>query len=219
MKPKAIVFDMDGILIDSEPVYMERERLFMESIGVDVTQEQLSQMVGTSSKKSWELLYSWSRQSVGINAFIENYRKFTHALAPVHYPELMFSSVPRVLSELYDEYPLAVASSSPQDNIQTVLKTCGIAHFFQCTVSGDQFSESKPNPEIYLHTAKQLGVPPDRCLAVEDSPLGIAAARGAGYYVVARREERFYFDQSGAHAMIDDLSELIPLVRKQQFPS
>lgn len=216
MELKAVVFDMDGILIDSEPVYMERERLFMKHIGVDVTQKQLSQLVGSTSAKCREMLYDWSGQSCGMDAFMVDYRQFAQTLGPVNYPDIMFPDVPSVLSELSAYVPLAVASSSPMDNIRTVLDVCGIAHVFQCTVSGEQFSESKPNPEIYLHTAKKLGLQPGQCLAVEDSSLGIAAARAAGYYVVARREERFSFDQSEAHIIIDSLTELSPIVRKMQ---
>lgn len=95
------------------------------------------------------------------------------------------------------------------DNIVDVLGQCGIADAFEAIVSGEQFHESKPNPEIYLHTLDVLGLPASACCCVEDSVYGIEAGKRAGLTVVAKREERFGFSQDEADVIIDAIPDLL----------
>ena len=109
-------------------------------------------------------------------------------------------------------YRLAVASSSPLEHIEKVLEECGIAGFFEAVESGDELTQSKPNPEIYLLTLGKLGLPAEACCAVEDSDPGIEAARRAGLYTIAKREERFGFTQRGADIMVNEIPGVIGAV-------
>ena len=95
-----------------------------------------------------------------------------------------------------------------------MLGECGLTGRFELIVSGEDFHESKPNPEIYLHTVASLGLPAASCVAVEDSDVGITAACRAGLTVVAKREERFALTQEGANYKIDALPDLLPLLDK-----
>ena len=106
---------------------------------------------------------------------------------------------------------VALASSSPLNNIEEVLGTCGIREYFEFLVSGEQFKRSKPDPDIYLHAIDRLGLPADRCCCVEDSLYGITAGKRAGLTVIAKREERFGFSQDAADKIIDQLPELLTL--------
>ena len=106
---------------------------------------------------------------------------------------------------------VALASSSPMDSIEEVLDACGLSDAFEYVVSGEQFKESKPEPDIYLHALDLLGLPADRCCCVEDSVPGITAGKRAGLTVIAKREERFGFSQDAADKIIDQLPELLEL--------
>lgn len=106
---------------------------------------------------------------------------------------------------------LALASSSSHRNIARVLADCGLGGFFEVVTSGEQFHESKPNPEIYLHTLESLGLSAIDCCCVEDSLPGIAAGRVAGLTVIAKREERFGFTQDAADAIIDSIPDVLDL--------
>ena len=98
------------------------------------------------------------------------------------------------------------------DNIREVLQACGIEDSFEVIVSGEQFHESKPNPEIYLHTCEVLGLDPRVCCCVEDSPYGIEAGKRAGLTVFAKRESRFPFSQDKADAIIDTVPEILEVI-------
>ena len=106
---------------------------------------------------------------------------------------------------------VALASSSPMDSIEEVLNACGLSDAFEYVVSGEQFKESKPEPDIYLHALDLLGLPANRCCCVEDSVPGITAGKRAGLTVIAKREERFGFSQDAADKIIDQLPDLLEL--------
>ena len=93
-----------------------------------------------------------------------------------------------------------------------MLEVCGLAEFFEVVESGDELKQSKPHPEIYLLTLEKLGLPASSCCAVEDSDYGIEAARGAGIYTIAKREERFNFTQAEANAIVDGIPDVIGAV-------
>ena len=96
-------------------------------------------------------------------------------------------------------------------SIEEGLNACGLSDAFEYVVSGEQFKESKPEPDIYLHALDLLGLPANRCCCVEDSVPGITAGKRAGLTVIAKREERFGFSQDAADKIIDQLPELLTL--------
>ena len=108
---------------------------------------------------------------------------------------------------------IAVASSSSIDYVRRMLVGNKIDMYFDVTTTCDDFERPKPEPDIYLYCQKTLHVDPDECLIIEDSPLGIEAAKRAKIKVVAKRDHTFGFDQSRADFFIDDLSELLEHLR------
>ena len=122
--------------------------------------------------------------------------------ASVHFDNIKFKPTRKFRKEV---------SSSPMDSIEEVLNACGLSDAFEYVVSGEQFKESKPEPDIYLHALDLLGLPANRCCCVEDSVPGITAGKRAGLTVIAKREERFGFSQDAADKIIDQLPELLEL--------
>ena len=110
----------------------------------------------------------------------------------------------------------AVASSTAYEKVKTILTQVGVAPYLDVIVSGEQFKESKPNPEIYLKTAQLLGALPKECIAIEDSTVGITAAHRAGVKVIALRDDRFDFDRSLADGEIGALEEFIGLYEREE---
>ena len=94
-------------------------------------------------------------------------------------------------------------------NITHVLDVCGLTGAFEYVTSGEQFHESKPNPEIYLHTLDLLGLPASVCCCVEDSVPGITAGKAAGLTVIAKREDRFGFSQDAADFIVDSIPDVL----------
>lgn len=205
---KAVIFDMDGVLIDSEPVYLAHLRHFLEENHGKIDEELLYAMAGASSKKTWGLMAQMWREEIAPEAVQALYRAaYPDFQAP--YREVLFPGVRELLAWLKEEQiRLAIASSSSERSIRRMLKETGLETYFSCLVSGEMFKESKPDPEIYLYTLSKLGLKAEDCIVVEDSTYGICAAKAAGLKVVARKDRRFPFDQSGADYLVEQTSQL-----------
>jgi HAD superfamily hydrolase (TIGR01509 family) len=179
----AVVFDLDGVLVDSERVWDEVRRQVVADLGGRWTAEATGAMQGMSTAE-------WARYLVGelgaagapdavagqvVERMVDWYRR-----------ELpLLPGAVEAVRAVSERWPIGVASSSPPDLIRTVLDTAGIAGRFSAVVSSEQVGRGKPAPDVYLAAAAELGVPPGRCVAVEDSANGLRAASAAGMTVVA----------------------------------
>ncbi len=218
MPIQAVVFDMDGVLVDTEFFYREQLQRFFSKNGIEVPLEALNAQVGQSHPYYLAFLQKWWEHGTGerlAGPVLERMVAEQTADVPVDYAALLNPGVPETLDALRARgYRVALASSSKHDNIAQVLGACGLTGRFELIVSGEDFTESKPNPEIYLHTVAALGLPAEACAAVEDSDVGITAARRAGLTVIAKREERFALTQEGADCKIDAIPDLLPLLER-----
>ena len=206
---QGIIFDMDGVLIDSEPVYMERTQNFLKEMGYGViSTEELSKLVGCDSVYFADKINQWTDGELTLREFNDGCYEF-YLNKPIDFPKILDPNVPVIMSWLRErDIPIVVASSSSPDTIKTVLENCDLDKYVYHTVSGYDFPRSKPDPAIYLHSLEKIGLPSDQCIAVEDSAYGIEAARRAGIKVLAKHEPRFGVDQSAADGIINSLVEL-----------
>ena len=208
----AVIFDMDGVIVDSEAAYKEELRAFAKHLGILVTEQVLNSRVGASHQDFLRLLVDWyarAGHAFTADEAMNAYRTWADQ-RPIDFAALLMPGVPETLASLRERgVHTALASSSPMSDIRTVLEACRLEDAFEVLVSGEQFRESKPNPEIYLHTLDLLKLPADACCCVEDSVPGIAAGKAAGLTVFARREERFGFSQAAADVIIDQVPDLL----------
>lgn len=203
---KAVIFDMDGVLIDSEPYYFERRMDFFKAKGIQPGSDKFEDYVGNSEKQTWKLLVSENEtKREKLHQEYLEYKKH-HG---IDFKNALRSSVPQVLTKLSEKgLSIGLASSSPRKEINQMLSDCQLEKYFSFTISGEEVKESKPNPEIYTISRKMLNCPD--CLAVEDSTLGIASAKAAGIYTVALKQA-FLMDQREADVVINELEELLSL--------
>lgn len=205
---KAVIFDMDGVLVDSEPVYQEATINVLDSLNIKATKEDLLKLAGGSSLHFNKFIQDVSKGSISCEDFNKICDQY-YLDNPVKYEEIMFPHVRETLDYLkYKGYILALASSSKEYEIENVLKRCDLKDYFKLIISGEVFKKSKPNPEIYLTSIKRLNIEADECVAVEDSEYGIEAAKKAGLICIAKRDDRFNYDQSKADYFIDDHDEI-----------
>ena len=209
---KAVIFDMDGVLVDSEPVYQEATVNVLESLNIKATKEDLLKLAGGSSLHFNKFIQDVSDGSISCEDF-NKICDYYYLDNPVKYEEIMFPHVRETLDYLKDDgYILALASSSKEYEIENVLKRCDLKDYFKLIISGEVFKESKPNPEIYLTCIKKLNLEANECVAIEDSEYGIKAAKGAGSICIAKKDNRFNYDQSMADYFIDDHREIIDIL-------
>lgn len=209
----AVIFDMDGVIVDTELFYVHEFEALSAELGMGLTERELFDQVGCSHQDFRRNIRRWYAR-VGRDytedEAVAAYEAWTEARRPYDYRSMMNPGIPETLAALKDRgVRLALASSSQLENIKEVLTACGLIEFFEVIVSGEQFTESKPDPEIYLHTLELLGLPASACCCVEDSVPGIAAGVAAGLTVFAKREDRFGFSQAAAHAILDTVPDLL----------
>lgn len=177
---QCIIFDMDGVIIDSEPMHMACEKEIFRMLGISITDNEHHSMIGTTDTVMWTRLKNSFSLSQPINelvnlkqTFYTEYLKSITNLRPLSY-------IPELISILHKNgYLLALASSSPHAHINFILNEFDLVRYFNVVVSGDDVKHGKPNPEIFLKTSKLIGVPPQHCVVIEDSNNGVMAAKNA----------------------------------------
>jgi HAD superfamily hydrolase (TIGR01509 family) len=179
----AVVFDLDGVIVDSEQVWDEVREDYVRETGGTYTDESARDMMGMSSPE-WSRYMAEALRVPGtpeeINAAIVERMLARYGEAPPLLPGAV-EAVRRIGAWV----PLAIASSSNRELIDVVLRASGLAADFGVTVSSEEVPRGKPSPDVYLEAARRLGVDPARCGAVEDSHNGIRSAKAAGMVVVA----------------------------------
>lgn len=210
---KAVIFDLDGTLIDSELFYLNLLLEFLKGKGMVLSFEEACKTVGAHNSPIWENVARAHGGSISGKALRQEYkdefeRKFRNR--ELDYSQMQFADVLPVLEKLRaDGVRMAIASSSSDKIIRRVVEQQNWERFFPVLVSGDNFRKSKPDPEIYRYTMKQLGTVPEETLVVEDSTYGIEAGKAAGVMVAARRDLRFGFHQEKADCLFDDMREIL----------
>ncbi len=210
---KAVIFDLDGTLIDSELFYLNLLLEFLKGKGMVLSFEEACKTVGAHNSPIWENVARAHGGSISGKALRQEYkdefeRKFRNR--ELDYSQMQFADVLPVLEKLRaDGVRMAIASSSSDKIIRRVVEQQNWERFFPVLVSGDNFRKSKPDPEIYRYTMKQLGTAPEETLVVEDSTYGIEAGKAAGVMVAARRDLRFGFHQEKADCLFDDMREIL----------
>jgi sugar-phosphatase len=182
---EAVVFDMDGVLIDSEPLWRGVEREVFAGVGIDLAEEDLFATMGVRIAdvvERWHARHPWSEPSK--EAIAEEIVEGVVRTIREH-GVLLEGAVAVVDRVRALGLRVALASSSPMSLIRAVLSLDGLATRFDAVVSGEDEELGKPDPAVYLSAARALLVSPERCLAVEDSINGVRAAKAAGMVCIA----------------------------------
>lgn len=177
---EAVIFDMDGTLIDSEPMWKEAEKFVFSSLGVDVTDElscQTAAMTTREVTEFWYNLFPWSGRSL---EQVED--DVVDRVATLIVAEgIAMEGVKMALDCCQSKaLKIGLATNAPARLIPVVLEKLDIAHYFHAVSSSEHETQGKPDPAVYLSTVKKLNVEPSACIAIEDSVSGIMAAINAG---------------------------------------
>jgi HAD superfamily hydrolase (TIGR01509 family) len=182
----AVIFDFDGIVLDSETPEYESHRRIYERHGVTLTVDEWCGVIGTWSEGHDEQWFARLCERAVTppdrDAYFEERQRLFNEIVPAD----PMRGVRDLLTELRDaRVPAAIASSAPARWVVGAVERLGIGSFFAAVVTGDQVAHRKPAPDVYLTAARRLGAEPRRSVAIEDSSTGVAAARAAGLKTVA----------------------------------
>jgi HAD superfamily hydrolase (TIGR01509 family) len=211
---KGIIFDMDGVLIDSEPLHKKIEKQMLIELGVDLSHDEHIKFAGVG-KEFWNIIknrFGYNRDVTAEWLHEEKRERYLKALTAN--PIIAIEGVVEVVTEARKKnIPMAVASSSSSFLIHLVLKAIGIDKDISVVVSGEAVPNNKPSPDIFLRTAELMQLNPKDCIVVEDSTNGIKAAKDAdmiciGFYNLNSGKQ----DLSQADYIIHSISEVIDYI-------
>jgi HAD superfamily hydrolase (TIGR01509 family) len=208
---EAVVFDLDGVLVDSEHVWDEARRELAAERGGRWHERASRDMMGMSSVE-------WSRymgDEIGLRDPPEEISaEVVRRLEEIYRRQLpLIEGSVEAVERLAARWPLALASSSNRELIDLVLELSGLAPYFRVSVSSEEVARGKPAPDVYLEAARRLEVAPQRCAAVEDSENGIRSAKAAGMRVLAIPNPDFPPEADAlslADEVLESIAELTP---------
>lgn len=207
---EAVLFDLDGVLADSEPLWNDIDAAMLSQYGVTYGGEHKASILG----KSFPIALQFYMDTFNLRCEIEEMALRRSEIALDFYAKQipMYQAAPRVLQSLREDgLKLGLATSSVGSIVVPFLERHDISKYFHGLTFGDEVENGKPNPDIYLKAAAKVGVEPARCLVVEDALSGIQAGKSAGMTVVAIPDARFVdvsLYPGKADAIIDELAEL-----------
>jgi beta-phosphoglucomutase len=211
------IFDLDGLLVDSEPVQAIAFNAVLERYGIELTDTDFTEMVGIETIENFRMLRDRHSLPESAEQLLKRKDTVYQRLVPVSLVERPGAIA--LVTALHEQgVPLAVASSSPQADVVLCLECVDIIHLFSHVVTADDVEQRKPAPDLYLLAAGKLGLAPERCIAFEDTLTGLQAAQAAGVpCIVAPNKYTAHHDFVGALARVKSLADLTPAAIRQML--
>jgi HAD superfamily hydrolase (TIGR01509 family) len=216
---EAILWDNDGVLVDTEGLYYEANRLVLEEVGVELTHALFADYSLRQGRTVFDLV-----EGLAADEF-ERLRRRRNARYEALIAEgvRVFEGVEECLSDLHGRLPMAIVTSSNAEHFDSIHAQTGLLRYFEFALKNGDYDRHKPHPEPYLTAASRLGLEPEQCLVVEDTERGLQAAVAAGMRcLVIPHALSSFGDFSAAHAVLDEVREvpavLARLVRGPRSP-
>ncbi len=215
---RAVVFDMDGVLLDSEYTYLSSKTEILRDCGFPKPVSYQYQFMGTTYEFMWSAMKTELGLPEPIEFYIEEMKKRRQETIAHDGVRAIKGAVALVQRLHAAGIPLAVASSSPKTDILQALEGMGIKDCFDKLVSAEEVANSKPAPDVYVEAARQLNVPVETCLAFEDTKNGSLSAARAGMYVIGFANPDYPVqDLSAADEIVKSYADLTAeLVRQKR---
>lgn len=181
--PFAVVFDMDGVIVDTNPTHKIAIQQFCARYGFDLSEEELRTKVYGRTNRDWitNLFGTLTEEQLEAYGF-EKEQLFRELYAPIIEPVKGLVTFLELLKT--NNIPRSIATSAPRANVDFILNATGIGHYFDLILDERVVSRGKPDPEIYIKSAKALNLPNAQCIVIEDSLSGVAAAKASGSKVI-----------------------------------
>ncbi len=204
---QAVIFDMDGVIIDSEPIYEEINRQIFSELGIKVDQKKYSQYIGVTNQEMWSDI----KREYSLPFPVNKLKEMQLSRSLEYMREGNKEPIPGIWELLNDlkkrDIYTALASSSSRQLVEVTLAGLQLDGYFDVMLSGDNVSRGKPEPEIFYNTASLLQVSPHCCIVIEDSNHGVKAAKAAGMICIGfQNPNSIKQDLTEADFIVDDLS-------------
>ena len=179
----ALIFDMDGVIVDSNPTHREAWEAFNRRYGIETTEAMHQRMYGKHNADIVRDYFGPELPPAEVAARGAAKEEVYRELAAGRIEQMLVPGLRGFLEE-YSDLPKGVGSNAEPENVEFILERSGLRRFFEAVVDGHQVRNPKPDPEVFLRVADLLGMPPARCIVFEDSPAGVQAGLAAGMRVI-----------------------------------
>ncbi len=207
---QTVIFDMDGVIVDTEPVHHYAYNEHFRQLKIEVSPELYASFTGNSTKNIFERLKEQFNLPEDVTVLVETKRNLFNEAFDSKEDLYLLDGVEDLIKDLHNNgIQLILASSSAKVTINRIFNRFGLHKYFSHIVSGEDFPKSKPHPAIFLKAAELANTPVENCIVIEDSTNGIKAAKAAGIYCIGY--DSFHSkmqDYSLADMVISDFSEL-----------
>lgn len=213
---KGVIFDMDGVVIDSEPIHVKLERELLEESGGDYSKIKTADFMGTTDVHLWGTFKELFNLELSVEELIEKKRtRFIENLDQIPLVE----NVLAFMAALHDSgCRLGLASSNNERSVEAVKNKFGLAKYIDVFIHGEAVSKGKPDPEIFLIAAKQMGLKPEDCIVIEDTRNGVLAAKAAGMRCIGfQNKNSGKQDLSAADLVVSSYQDLTIEMMKNLF--
>lgn len=204
---KAVIFDMDGVIINSEPLHHKVEREIVEELGGKLSDEEVASFVGTTDYNMWSKIKKKFNLELSVEELIE--MKKERFMKEIDEIQLVPNFIDFMLSLYKKGYLMAIASSNNRKIVDTIVNKFQLYKYMKFIISGEEVKRSKPDPEIFLTAAKKMNVTPSDCIVIEDATNGVKAAKAAGMKCIGlKNTDTGKQDLSEADLIIENFNEL-----------
>ncbi|NDO46158.1 HAD family phosphatase [Clostridium sp. MD294] len=207
----AVIFDMDGLMVDTERIMQREVKEILKEMEFTVTDEIILKLIGLTDSRTKEVLEQEYGKAFCHNIFLK--KLLERKLNVYHNEQICVKKGLWELVEFLEKENIKkiVATGTVRENMNLILKRTGLLEHFDLAVCGDEIEKGKPSPDVFIKAAEKLNVPKQRCLVLEDSQNGIIAAKSAGIEVIFIKDlvapEKQYIEQ--VYAQCNDLSDVI----------
>lgn len=209
--PQAILWDNDGVLVDTEQIYFDATRETLGRVGVELTRDQYVELFLRQARGAWHL----AEERGTPPDVVERLRQERNAIYGrlLAEREVAIPGVESVLAALHGRYRMGIVTSSRRDHFDMIHRNTGLLKYFDFVLTSSDYTKMKPDPEPYVTAVRRIGLPREACLAVEDSERGLTAAVAAGVpCVVVPTPLTRDGDFSTARRVLENIAELLPLL-------
>lgn len=214
----AVIFDMDGVIINSEPIHHQCLTIITKEFGFSLDGDQYDQYIGVSAKDMWEDLKRIYSIPESVDTLVDReYAEYVQYLQSNQGEIKPIQGVKELIMQIYEKnIPLVLASSSSRENIELILKMFEMTSYFSKIVSGFEMPKSKPFPDIFLKAANLIGADPKACLVIEDSFSGVTAGKEAGMKVIGFQNiDSGNQDLSKADLVVHEIPKItLPMIKE-----
>ena len=204
---RGVIFDMDGVLTDSEPAFYAAVNDILARYGKHIGEDEYRQFIGQSTEQMWTQVIALKGIPETLEEIVEDYE--APLMVRLREPRPPLPGARELLAELRARgVPVALCTASFMRWVEAILASADVLHTFDALSTADMVERTKPHPDPYLMAAQKLGLPPAECIAIEDSKNGVASAMAAGTYVLQLRATSSSADpQPGVRAVLGSLAE------------